>query len=299
MAKFNLVYFGTPDFSAEILEALIDSKIVNVVGIVTQKDKPVGRKQILTPSPVATIGNKYNLPVFKAEKLDDANLQHLRLLKPDIFLAVSYGKILPSSYLKLPTHGVLNIHFSLLPKYRGALCISEALRNGDAETGVSLMLLDEGMDTGPLLAQIRFPIALSDDNTTLTDKLTHAAIQLLKHEIPLYLDGAVGPYPQDESQMTITPSTRTRTRQSAFITWEKLQNPGNPLKLHNLIRSLNPDPGAWTTVPRHSGPDPESIQIKILSTTISNGKLVINTVQLPGKNPISWKQFQSGYLSLK
>ncbi|MFZ2202479.1 MAG: formyltransferase family protein, partial [Microgenomates group bacterium] len=119
MSAKNLVYFGSPDFSAQILQSLLPpSKLVRVVGVVTAPDKPRGRKQILTPSPVAQTAAKHDLPVFKPAKLDDANFSHLSLLKPDIFLVVSYGKIIPRSYLNTPTIGTFNIHFSLLPKYR-------------------------------------------------------------------------------------------------------------------------------------------------------------------------------------
>ncbi|HEX9008407.1 MAG TPA: methionyl-tRNA formyltransferase, partial [Patescibacteria group bacterium] len=137
MAKPNLIYIGSPEFSAQILEHLLTTGIVNVVGVVTQPDKPQGRKQLIVPSPVAQMAANYDLPVFKPAKLDEANLSHLKLLKPDIFLVVSYGKIIPQSWLDLPTIGTFNIHFSLLPKYRGALCISEAIKNQDVETGVT------------------------------------------------------------------------------------------------------------------------------------------------------------------
>src|SRR5689334_3526216 len=139
MQKKKLIYFGSPDFAGQILETLLNHPDIDVVGVVTQPDKPLGRQQILTPSPVAQIADKHELPIFKPEKLDDNNLAHIKLLKPDLFLVVAYGKIIPQTWLNTPTLKTLNIHFSLLPKYRGALCVSEALKNGDLETGVTLM----------------------------------------------------------------------------------------------------------------------------------------------------------------
>src|SRR3989339_2165447 len=180
----NLVYFGSPDFSAQILESVIDSGIVNVVGVVTTPDMPQGRKQILTPSPVCLTAQKYDLPVFKPTKLDDVNLAHIRLLKPDIFLAVSYGKIIPRSWIETPNIGTFNVHFSLLPKYRGALCISEAIKNQDTETGVTLMVMDEGMDTGPIISQEKISIDINDNCETLTNKLTQVGIKLLATQLP-------------------------------------------------------------------------------------------------------------------
>lgn len=291
MVKPNLVFFGSPEFSADILKEVLDFDFIRVVGVVTQPDKPLGRKQVITPSPVAITASEHNLPVYKPNRLDDDNLAHIKLLKPDIFLVISYGKIIPQSWLDLPKVGTFNIHFSLLPKYRGALCISEALRNGDLETGVTLMLMDSQLDHGPIISQSRIKIDIDDNTATLTSKLTSSAISLLKHELPIYLDGAVSAYPQDESQATVTPTTRQRTHLSAYIDFDDIQEAldgSNALKIHNIIRSLNPEPGAWTRI--------IDKEIKIIKTYFQDQKLIISTVQLPGKSPITWKQFTSGYL---
>ena len=286
----NLIYFGSPVFSADILEHLIKSKLVNVVGVVTQPDKPQGRKQILTPSSVAQKAMEYDLPVYKPSKLDDANLTHLKLLKPDICLVVSYGKIIPQTWLDLPKIGVFNIHFSLLPKYRGALCISEAIKNQDQETGVTLMKMDSQLDHGPLIAQEKLMIDINDDTASLNTKLTQLSIHLLDNRLPEILAQKYHTIAQDESQATFTPSHRSVTRQSAFISWEKIEKAmiENGEDIHALIRSLNPEPGAWTII--------KEKEVKVLKTSLQDHRLVINLVQLSGKSPISWKQFQSGYL---
>lgn len=283
----NLVYFGSPAFSAKILSSLS----VHIVAVVTQPDKPLGRKQVLTPSPVAQLASKYDLPTFKPERLDETNLAHLKLLKPDIFLVVSYGKIIPKNWLTTPTIGTFNLHFSLLPKYRGALCISEAIKNQDSQTGVTLMIMDEGVDTGPIISQEKVGIDINDNCETLTNKLTQAGIKLLK-SLPACMRslrrGQIS-HPQDETLASYTPTTKTRNRQSAFIPWDDIQramsNEQYALTTHALIRSLNPDPGAWTKI--------GDLEIKIIRTSLATKGLILDTIQLPGKTPISWKQFQS------
>lgn len=315
----NLVYFGSPEFSAQILETIILSKQVNVVGVVTTPDMPQGRRQILTPSPVALLGEKYNLPVYKPLKLDDANLAHLKLLKPDIFLFVSFGKIVPQSWLDTPTIDTFNIHFSLLPKYRGALCISEAIKNQDSETGVTLMVMDSLLDHGPIIDQLKVTIKINDDVAILTTKLTQAAVKILRDKLPEICAQNYLSTPQDESRVIFTPSHKTLTHANAFIPWSeilKCLNPNDKYKmsnvkckiLHALIRSLSPEPGAWTVI--SSGVErSHSITIKILKTSLTNSslrggsptwqshstKLIIDSVQMPGKQPITWKQFLAGH----
>ena len=286
----NLVYFGSPDFSADILESIIASKLVNVVAVVTSPDKPQGRKQILPSSPLAVLADKLDLPVYKPVKPDEGNLAHLSLLKPDIFLVVSYGQIIPKSWLETPAIGTFNIHFSLLPKYRGALCISEVIKNMDPETGVTLMEMDEQMDHGPVIDQRKISIELSDDVAILTTKLTQLAKEILIHRLPEICAQNYPKTPQDETKAVFTPSHRTLTHESAYIPFEKIvdgQNGTGAKPIHALIRSLNPEPGAWTKI--------ENIEVKILHTSFVDDKLVIDTVQLSGKNPISWKQFLSGH----
>ena len=288
--KPNLIYFGSPKFSANILESIIKSDLVNVVGIVTTPDMPQGRSLTLTPSPVAVLAGNYDLPIYKPAKLDEANLAHLKLLKPDIFLVVSFGKIIPKTYLDTPQIGTFNIHFSLLPKYRGALCISEAIKNEDTVTGVTLMEMDELLDHGPIISRIEVPVDIQDNTATLTTKLTQASISLLTDKLPEICAQKYTATPQDETQATFTKSHKTLNRQTAYIPFEKIligQNGVDSSATHALIRSLNPDPGAWTTI--------NNTDVKITDTSLVDNKLVLNTVQLPGKSPISWKQYLQGH----
>ena len=301
----NLIYFGSPDFSGEVLESIIKNKAsgVNIVGVarppayavcgvVTQPDKAVGRKQVLTASPVGIIAGKYDLPIFKPEKLDDANLTHLKLLTPDIFLVVSYKKIVPTSWLTTPTLGTFNIHFSLLPKYRGALPISEAIRNEERQTGVTLMVMDEQMDHGSIISQAKVTIDIDDNIETLTNKLTQAGIKLLSEYLPLLAIGKYTATPQNEVKATYTPTTKTHTRENAFIGWSVIKKAlagENAAAVHALIRSWNPDPDAWTNI--------DDLQVKLIQTRLNQkeNRLEIELIQLPGKKPISWKNFLAGH----
>lgn len=303
----NIVYFGSPTFSAQILESLITTPSppptsrggatkspllsrrglrggINITAVVTNPDRPVGRSKILTPTPVAQLATKYKIPIFKPEKLDQQNLTHLALLKPDLFLVVAYGKIIPQSWLDAPKISTINVHFSLLPKYRGALCIQEAIKNQDSQTGVTLMEMDAQLDHGPIIAAAKQEIDIDDDVESLANKLAHLGQALLEKSLPLYLAGKSKPKAQNHKQATFTPSHKTLNHQNAFIPYKDLQ--ANPLKIHALIRSLNPQPGAWTQI--------DGKKIKILKTKITDNKLEILNIQVPGKNPISWDSFQKG-----
>jgi len=304
---FNLVYFGSPSFSADILESLITNPIGNikVVAVVTNPDRPTGRHQLLIPSPVAQLAQQHHLPVFKPDKLDSSNLAHLKLLNPHLFLIAAYGKIIPLEWLDLPQIAPLNLHFSLLPQYRGALCIHETIKNQDRHTGVTLMEVDPDLDHGPIIAQVKQSISISDDTASLTKKLTRKAIQLTKVVLPAYLNWYqhkkttpdtpgikiyLPPKTQDHTQASYTPSTSSLNHSSAYIPWSNLQQAINGHQsaiIHALIRSLNPQPGAWTNIDQQP--------LKILSTTLDQNHLRIDKVQLPGKNPITWTQFLSGH----
>ena len=296
MTKKNLVYFGSPDFSADILQALLTSKNLpfNLTAVVTQPDQPAKRGQKLTPSPVAQIASEHNLPVYKPQKLDSNNLDHLKLLKPDLFLVVAYGQIIPQSWLNTPSLGTFNLHFSLLPKYRGGLCVSEAIKNGDSKTGVTLIQLDTDLDHGPIVAQSKQNIDINDNVTDLLKKLTTTGTSLLQQQLPLIASQKHSSTPQNHSEATYTPLTSTRTKKSAFIPWNtiKLALSGKQaIKTHHLIRSLNPQPGAWTTIISNQ----KEISLKIIRTYLEKDQLVIDSVQLPSRQPISWQAFLSGH----
>jgi len=311
----NVIYFGSPAFSAKILASLfkIQNSKFKIIAAITTPDKPIGRKQVILPTPVAQITQKHKIPLFKPDKLDSSNLAHVKLLKPDIFLVASYGKIIPKDWLDTPQIATLNIHFSLLPKYRGALCISEAIKNQESLTGVTLMEMDETLDTGPIIAQIKQKINSNDNSATLTNKLTQKAIILLRQSLVPYIKFKLGklnksnqlkdnslqiflpPMAQNDSFATYTPSHKTRTHATAQIPWQQIKDAlkggNNTTSTHALIRSLNPSPGAWTTI--------NNKPLKILETKLNkkknNNQLSIITCQQPSRSPISWQAFLSGH----
>ena len=246
-----------------------------IVAVVTKKpytDKE--GKEVF--SEVDHWAHKRNIPKFYSaqEWLDSG-------IKADLGILASYGAIIPDLAIKGLKLGILNLHPSLLPKYRGALCVSEAIKNQDQVTGVTLMQMDKDLDHGPIITQKKLSININDNVATLTQKLTLLAISFSDtlHRL------VRGPSkPQNHNKATYTPSTKSRTRQSAFI---KTLTTKNPKKIHALIRSLNPDPGAWTII--------NGQEIKILETKLKYGQLEIITVQLPGKTPISWQRFINRY----
>jgi len=168
----NIVFMGTAELSCASLEKLAGNENFSIVGVVTQPDKPKGRELRLTPSPVKVLAEKLGLTVLQPPKARDEHfIRQLRDLKPDLMVVVAYGQILPQAILDVPPHGCLNVHTSLLPKYRGAAPIQWAIAEGEPETGVTIMKMDAGLDTGPILATRRTPILPGDDSQILHDRL--------------------------------------------------------------------------------------------------------------------------------
>lgn len=232
--KTKITFFGTHEFAVTILEGLLKSPEIEVVQVITQPDEPVGRKQILTPPPVKILAQKYSIPVDQPSTLKNHHLN----IQADIFIVAQYGKIIPKHIIETPPHGTLNVHTSLLPKYRGASPIQTALMNGETETGVTIMKMDEGMDTGPILLQKKIKIEPDDTYLTLNEKLSHIGTQALLETIPTYIQGTLEPVPQDDTQATYT---KLLSREDGRIQWKKSAE-----EIYNLYRGLTPWPGIWT-----------------------------------------------------
>ena len=197
MIPLRIIFMGTAELSCASLKKLFSDKNFSVVAVVTQPDKPKGRDLKLTPSPVKNLAEKLNLPVLQPLRARDGKfISELCELKPDLIIVVAYGQILPQSILDLPPFGCLNVHTSLLPKYRGAAPIQWAIADGDAETGVTIMKMDAGLDTGPILSTRRTPILPTDDSQILHDRLAQLGAELLAETIPAYVAGKISPQPQ-------------------------------------------------------------------------------------------------------
>lgn len=201
--QHKFVYFGTPEFAVTVLNQLAYAGFVPIL-VVTAPDKPQGRKLVVTPPPVKVWAEQHAVPVLQPEKLDAAFLAQLKDSNADLFVVASYGKILKKEVLDMPKYGTLNVHPSLLPKYRGSSPIEAPILNGDTETGVSIMLLDEQMDHGPIIVQQSVPLTENSTGPELENKLATLGGELLAATIPGWIDGTIRSTEQDHSQATFT-----------------------------------------------------------------------------------------------
>jgi len=239
MAALRIIFMGTAELSCASLESLARDENVSVVAVVTQPDKPKGRDLKLQPSPVKSLALKLKLPVLQpARARDEQFIAGLRALKPDLIVVVAYGHILPQTILDLPEFGCLNVHTSLLPKYRGAAPIQWAIASGETETGVTVMKMDGGLDTGPIVSQQRTPILPTDDSTTLHDRLARLGAELLAQTIPDFVIGKIRPVPQPIEGVSHAPKIK---KEDGHIDWKL------PAKtIWNRLRAFTPWPGAFT-----------------------------------------------------
>jgi len=234
----RIVFMGTPEFAVPSLEALLKSDD-RVVGIVTQPDRPRGRGQRLSPSPVKVIAQREQLPLLQPTKMKDpAFMAELSGWKPDLIAVAAFGRILPPAILSLPPRGCVNVHGSLLPKYRGAGPIQWALINGETETGITTMLMDEGMDTGAILLQEAIPIAPEDTAGSLSSRLADLGGRLLVETLAQLKMGTLIPRPQDHAQGSLAPLLK---KEDGVIDWSLPAT-----MIANRIRGMTPWPGAYT-----------------------------------------------------
>jgi methionyl-tRNA formyltransferase len=232
----RIVFMGTPEFAVPSLLALIEAGH-DLAAVVTQPDKPVGRKRVLTPPPVKLAALRHEIPVLQPPSARRKSfLAQIRELEPEAVLYAAYGKILPQAFLDIPPHGCLNVHASLLPKYRGAAPIQWAIMNGEARTGISIMKADAGLDTGPVLLRTEEPIFDDDTSETLTERLARLGANLLVEAARLVEAGEARYEAQDDSAATFAPLI---TGEVAALDWNQ---PAEALR--NRIRGLNPKPGA-------------------------------------------------------
>ena len=235
----KIVYMGTPDFAVNPLHALAEAGY-EVAGVITQPDKPKGRGKTMLPTPVKEEAMKHGFPVYQPVKVRDPEfLQVLEKLDPDIIVVAAFGQIIPKSILELPKYGCINIHASLLPKYRGAAPIQQAGIDGEKESGVTIMRMGPGLDTGDMISKIVVPIAKDETGGTLFDKLAEAGAKLLVETLPHIFDGTAVYEKQPEESPT--PYAGMITKQMGLINFGK-----SAAELERLVRGLNPWPSAFT-----------------------------------------------------
>lgn len=255
MKDKKIIFFGTPNFALPTLTALQQASY-NIVLVVTKLDQPVGRNLIKTPSAIKILSQQFGYQI--CNDLTDLKLK-ISDLKPDLGVVVAYGKIIPKEILDAFPLGCLNLHPSLLPKYRGPSPIQSAILNGDQETGVTIIKLDEEMDHGPIVRNHQLPITNNQTLKSLHDQLSREAAKLLIETLPDYLSGKIKPVPQDDSQATFT---KIITKEDGFIDWSK-----SAQDLERQIRAFYPWPGSFTEIKVKN----KSLKIKILSAKVAEG----------------------------
>lgn len=229
---------GTPDFAREVLEGLIDSDY-DVIAVITQPDRPVGRKRVLTPPPAKELALQHNIPVYQPEKLGQSQeLTDLMNLEADLIVTAAYGQFVPTKLLDAPVYGSINVHASLLPKYRGGAPIHYAIRNGDEETGVSIIYMTKEMDAGDILSKRSIPIEPTDDVGSMFNKLATLGTELLLETLPRLFAGEIEAQSQDPDLVTYSPIIR---REEEQLDWER---PAQAIDWH--VRGFRPFPSTFT-----------------------------------------------------
>jgi methionyl-tRNA formyltransferase len=270
MTALRILFLGTAELSCASLQALAGNPQFQIAAVVTQPDRPQGRDLKPQPSPVKSLALKLGLPVLQPPRArDEQFIAELRALQPDLVVVVAYGQILPPAILDLPRHDCLNIHTSLLPKYRGAAPIQWAIANGDTETGVTIMKMDVGLDTGPIVSQRRTAILPADDSVTLHDRLAQLGAELLMQTIPDYVAGKIQPVPQPAEGASYAAKIK---KEDGHIDWNQPAQ-----TIWNRLRAFTPWPGAFTflrcaehrlgsnlPVPQHAGSVPGAPRPQLL-----------------------------------
>jgi len=236
----SVVFMGTPDFSVPILR-MIHEEGYEVLAVVTQPDRPVGRKKVLTPPPVKAEALRLGLPVIQPEKLRNSEeLQEILALNPDIVITAAFGQILPKDLLEAPRYGCINVHASLLPKYRGGAPIHQAIIDGEEKTGVTIMYMAEKLDAGDIISQRAITIEDEDNTGTMFEKLSVVGKELLKETLPLIIEGTNNRIPQDETKVTFAHNI---SREQERVNWAN-----SARTVFNQVRGLTPWPTAYTTI---------------------------------------------------
>ena len=299
----RVVFMGTPEFAVPTLAALL-SEGHDVVGVLTREDQPAGRGQHLEESPIKKLARANGLPIQQPRTLRDEQAQaDLASLTPELIVVAAYGLILPQPVLDLPRYGCINVHGSILPRHRGAAPIAAAILAGDREAGVTIMRMDAGLDTGPMLAKAAIPIRPRDTTGTLTEKLSELGAELLVETLPGWLNGEITPQPQDEEVATFAPRL---SKEAGEIHWEE-----PAVQIERRIRAYQPWPSAFThwrgqrlkvvcASVVEAGEPAEGVPGTVVAappgpTVVTGaGRLLLEEVQLAGKRVLPVEVFLRG-----
>jgi len=299
--SIRTVFMGTPDFALATLQGLIDFGL-NMVGVYTQPDRPKGRGKKLAAPPVKELAQKSDIPVFQPQKLREPSVvEELKGLQPDLIVVVAYGQILPKSVLEIPQHGCINVHASLLPKYRGAAPINKVIVDGETETGVTTMYMDVGLDTGDMLIKRSLSIGENETAGQLLDRLALLGREAMEETLRKICDGTLVAEKQDDELTCYAPMMK---KEDGLIDWSQ-----SATIVHNLVRGLDPWPGAYTHLDGDvlkisaakveaglSGKPGEILSADKTGVRVAcgDGGLVIDGLQLPGKKRLAAVNFLSG-----
>jgi len=298
--EIRTVFMGTPDFALPTLEGLIESG-VDLRAVYTQPDRPKGRGNQMAPPPVKILAQRLGIPVRQPLKLrDPAVVAELKELSPDLIVVVAYGQILPGSVLEIPRYGCINVHASLLPRYRGAAPINKAVADGEEVTGVTTMLMDAGLDTGDMLIRHSTPIGFEETAGELYDRLALLGREAMEETLARLCSGTLEPEPQDDAISCYAPMLK---KEDGRIDWNKSAG-----EIHNLVRGLDPWPGAYTylgeellkvarTLPESGEGEPGtvlSVGPEGVRIACGEGILRVRELQLPGKRRLPAADFIRG-----
>ena len=261
-------FFGSPEFAAIILERLIKAGMPPAL-VICNPDRPVGRKKVITSPPTKILAEKNKILVIQPERLSLSDIEHFTS-NIELFVVAAYSKILPKEIIDLPRLGTIGVHPSLLPKYRGATPIQNTLLAGEAKTGVTLFLIDEKVDHGPMLSSSKYQVASNEMYQSLHGKLAKLSADLLIETLPKFVKGEISSQPQNESEATYT---KKFTVEDGFVNLDK----DDPAMVERMVRALNPEPGVWTIM--------DGARTKLLETELTDGKLKIKVIQKSGKKP--------------
>lgn len=296
----RILFMGTPDIAAECLKALYAAGH-DICAVYTRRDKPVGRKQVLTAPPVKEVALAHGTPVFQPRTLRDGSEdENIRALAPELIVVVAYGCILPKSVLETPKYGCINLHVSLLPKYRGSAPVQWAVLNGDAETGVSIMQMDEGLDTGDVLCCEKITIDPEETSGELFDRVTAVGARVLCEVVPAIAAGTLIAQPQDHANACLAPMLNKEMAE--FRLTESAAH------IHNWVRGMNPWPVAWFAQdgkrikvlesrlaenPQHAAPG-TVLALKPLTIAAESGAVALLTVTPEGGKPMAGTAWAAG-----
>ena len=262
MTGWRIIFMGTPDFACPTLQKLLD-RGENIVAVVTQPDRPKGRGQKLLPPPVKELAESAGIPVYQPPKVRDPLFVDLiRELKPDCIIVVAFGQILPKALLEIPRHGCINVHASLLPRYRGAAPLNWCILNGESETGVTTMLMDVGLDTGDMLLMRKTALDENENIVSLHDRMAEMGAELLAETMDRVAAGDIVPQPQNSGDSCYAPMLK---KEDGIIQWQN-----DSRTIHNQVRALAVWPGACTTI--------DGQQLKIFRTRMGEGSGIPGTV---------------------